>query len=169
MTILIAKLKWVRVLLILGLMLQPMAMFDAAAGADVTTSNSRVDFTDMLLPILPPCTPDIVSLSGTLHVLMHSTSDDNGGVHMVGWTQFQNLSGTSLFTGAAYRATEVYSDPFLFNGTSGGAAEGTFLGNFRIIGRGQAQNYLVHFNMHMTFNANGEMTSSVDNTTMECK
>jgi hypothetical protein len=41
--------------------------------------------------------------------------------------------------------------------------------NFRIIGQGPGNNYLVHEVFHVTINANGEVTAYVDNFSIECK
>jgi hypothetical protein len=45
----------------------------------------------------------------------------------------------------------------------------TFINNFRIIGQGPGNNFLVHENSHVTINANGVITSFHDNFTVECK
>jgi hypothetical protein len=41
--------------------------------------------------------------------------------------------------------------------------------NFRIIGQGPGNNYLVHETMHFTINADGTTTVSFDNLTVDCK
>ena len=45
----------------------------------------------------------------------------------------------------------------------------TFINNFRIIGQGPGNNYLVHQTVHLTVNANGVVTASVSNSSVECK
>jgi hypothetical protein len=47
--------------------------------------------------------------------------------------------------------------------------EYTYVNNFRIIGQGPGNNYLIHNNFHYTINANGELTAWVDNFSAECK
>jgi hypothetical protein len=44
----------------------------------------------------------------------------------------------------------------------------TFVNNFKIIGQGPGNNFLVHQNVHITVNANGTLTASVDNFSTEC-
>lgn len=44
-----------------------------------------------------------------------------------------------------------------------------FVNNFRIIGQGPGNNYLVHETMHITINANGEFVVQHDNISVECK
>lgn len=45
----------------------------------------------------------------------------------------------------------------------------TFVNNFRIIGQGPDNNFLVHENLHMTVNPNGALTSFVDNFSLTCQ
>ena len=43
------------------------------------------------------------------------------------------------------------------------------MNNFRIIGQGPGNNFLVHETFHVTINANGVVTATVDNFSVECK
>jgi hypothetical protein len=45
----------------------------------------------------------------------------------------------------------------------------TLVNNFRIIGAGDANNFMVHTTVHVTVNANGEVTASVTNTDVTCQ
>jgi hypothetical protein len=67
-----------------------------------------------------------------------------------------------------YQATGVTQDYFkgAFNN---GQFNQTFVNNFRIIGQGPGNNFLVHENFHLTINANGEVTATHDNFSVECK
>ena len=49
-----------------------------------------------------------------------------------------------------------------------GQFEFTAVNNFRIIGQGPDNNYQVHQNVHFTINANGTVTSEVDNSSVDC-
>jgi len=77
----------------------------------------------------------------------------------------QGVSGFSLTTGTKYQATGITRDNF--SGRFG--FEETFVNNFRIIGQGPGNNFLVHENFHITVNANGTVTSFHDNFSIECK
>ena len=116
-----------------------------------------------------PCAADgageWVALSGRLHVLFHYTFDGNGGFHYKAHYQPQGISGLGQTTGDKYQGTGVtqYQD----NGKVG--YEYTYVNNFRIIGQGPGNNYLIHNNFHYTINANGELTAWVDNFSAECK
>jgi hypothetical protein len=52
---------------------------------------------------------------------------------------------------------------------TGGASEFTFINNFRLIGQGPDNNLQVHQTIHTTINANGTVTSVVNNTSVECQ
>jgi hypothetical protein len=50
-----------------------------------------------------------------------------------------------------------------------GQANLTYVNNFRIIGQGPGNNFLVHETMHITLNAAGILTVSHDNINVDCK
>jgi len=102
---------------------------------------------------------------GTLHMLFLTTIDNKGGFHSKFHFQPQGISGTGFTTGAKYQGTGVTQGTF--NGKVG--FEQTFVNNFKIIGQGPGNNFLIHENFHLTVNANGEVTASVDNFSVKCK
>jgi hypothetical protein len=120
------------------------------------------------LAVFVPCANggvgEDVLLSGNLHDLIHVTVNDNS-LHVKTHDQPQGISGTGVVTGDKYQATGVTQDEF---NTSFGMEE-TFINNFRIIGQGPGNNFLVHENFHITINANGTVTASHDNFTVDCK
>jgi hypothetical protein len=50
----------------------------------------------------------------------------------------------------------------------GGATEFTFVNNFRLIGQKTDNNFQVHQNVHVTINANGDVTNTIVNETIDC-
>jgi hypothetical protein len=50
-----------------------------------------------------------------------------------------------------------------------GQFETTFVNNFRIIGQGPGNNFLVHETAHITINADGTVRVNHDNLSTECK
>lgn len=138
----------------------------AQARATVFTDNFQEPI-DII--VFVPCAAggagEDVALSGTLHILFRTTFDNRGGFHTKFHFQPQGVSGTGLTTGDKYQATGVTQ------GTDNGKVgfESTFVNNFRVIGQGPGNNFLVHENFHITFNANGEVTAFVDNFRVECK
>ncbi len=108
---------------------------------------------------------ELVYLAGSLHVLYHITLNDRGGYHAKSLAEPQGVSGVGLTTGDRYVGTGVTQDQF--NGTVG--YEFTYINNFRIIGQGKGNNFLVHETYHVTVNANGEVTAYVDNFSVGCR
>jgi len=106
-----------------------------------------------------------VLLSGSLHDVFHVTFTSSGSFRISFSDNPQGVTGTGLTTGDKYQGTGITRDSF------GGRVgfEETFVNNFRIIGQGSGNNYLVHENFHITVNANGTVTSFHDNFSIECK
>jgi hypothetical protein len=115
-----------------------------------------------------PCANDgageAVLVEGTLHVLITETVNDNH-VSFKAHFQPQGATGTGLTTGDTYRATGLTQEHI----SIGPSLTDTFINNFRIIGPGPDNNLLVHQTIHLTINANGEVTSMVVNTSVECR
>jgi hypothetical protein len=129
------------------------------------------DTTNINLTVFIPCAAggagEIVDLAGPLHTLISFTINGNnvsGKFHF----QPQGISGTGETTGDKYQATGVTQETFK-NSLQNGQANFTFVNNFRIIGAGQGNNFLVHETMHITINANGTLTVFHDNFTVDCK
>jgi hypothetical protein len=140
-------------------------VFSTATLAEVIT-NDRIPFADsVFVPCANGGAGEWVDLSGTLHVVFHVTVDSDSGYHAKSHSQPQGVTGIGSITGAKYQGTGVTQDQF--NGKVG--SEYTFVNNFRIIGQGPGNNATVHQNVHVTVNANGEVTANVDNFRAECK
>jgi hypothetical protein len=104
-------------------------------------------------------------LSGNLNVVMHTTIGPNGGITSTYHFNPQGVVGVGLTTGDIYRGTGVSQG--VYTGQVGETV--TEIENFRLIGPGPGNNLLVHETFHFTVNANGELTSFVDNYSVECK
>ncbi len=83
---------------------------------------------------------ELVFLTGNLHVLLRFAMDQAGGIHVASHFQPQGISGIGQTTGDKYQGTGVTQDQF--NAKVG--VEETFINNFRIIGQGNGNNFLVH-------------------------
>jgi hypothetical protein len=129
------------------------------------------DKTVISLTIFVPCAAggagEIVDLSGPLHTLISLTINGN---NVSGKFQFQpqGISGFGETTGDKYEATGATQQTFKTS-LQHGQANLTFVNNFRIIGQGPGNNFLVHENLHINVNANGTLTVFHDNFSIECK
>lgn len=133
--------------------------------ATTLTENIRIP---TAIGVFVPCANggagENVLLEGDLHLLTHITANNNG-FHVKTHAQPQGISGTGDVTGDKYQATGVTQDQF----NLGPGETYTYVNNFRIIGQGPGNNFLVHQTFHYTINANGELTVVVDNFSSECK
>ena len=150
-----------------GTVVALLACFSAYLTAE-TVTNIRQDIN---LNVLVPCANDgageVVALSGSIHTLITSTINDNrvsGKVH----NQPQGISGTGQTTGDKYQGTGVTQSHFTESLVNGQANE-TFVNNFRIVGQGPGNNFLLHIVAHITFNANGDVTVDHEVTGVECR
>jgi hypothetical protein len=141
---------------------RPLLNFKAPPAISFTV-NEFVDFT---LPIEIPCANDVVELTGQLHFLFHITINGNN-IIVKTHAQPQGISGIGT-SGQKYQGTGVTQDI-----SKGSLVNGQFtftaVNNFRIIGQGPGNNYLVHDLLHVTINANGEVTVVIDRSSFECK
>ncbi len=129
------------------------------------------DSTDINLTVFVPCANggvgETVQLSGTLHTLV--TAQINGN-NVSGKFHFQpeGVSGLGLTTGLKYQATGVTQNSFKTS-LQNGQSNLTFVNNFRIVGQGPGNNFSVHENSHIAINANGDVTVTHDNFSIDCK
>jgi hypothetical protein len=140
----------------------------------IAPANAAVqvnDRTDISLTVFIPCAAggagEIVDLSGPLDTLISFTINGNNAS---GYFHFQpqGISGTGETTGTKYQATGVTKESFK-SSLQNGQANFTYVNNFRIIGQGPGNNFLVHETMHLTINANGTATVFHDNFSIDCK
>jgi len=140
----------------------------AAAQAEVVT-NVKVPIAPFT--VFVPCANggagELVDFTGDLHVLVSSTINGN---HVSGKLQVQpqGVGGVGLVTGDKYRATGLTQETFSFD-LSNGQGSDTFVNNFRMIGAGPGNNFLVHETLHLTINASGSVTVFFDNFSIGCK
>ena len=108
---------------------------------------------------------EFVIISGSLHALFHVTFNDAGHATLTSHFNPQGISGVGQSTGSKYRGTGVTRS----DTTARIGFQTTTINNFRIIGQGPGNNFLVHENFHFTINANGSLTAFFDHFNAECK
>jgi hypothetical protein len=147
---------------------QPVAAARQIQSAVVDSSNVR---TPVNLSAFVPCAAggagEVVVLTGNLHVLMTMTTNANE-THIDMHFQPQGIRGFGSVTGDKYQGTGVTRDdvnesnavfPLVF----------TFINNFRIIGQGPRNNFLLHETSHFTVNRQGVITAQQDNFSARCR
>jgi hypothetical protein len=132
----------------------------AFAQATTITDNQTVpiDF------IATACNGETVTISGDSHVLIHATTTSDGHTTFKTHIQF-HLSGTSA-SGIRYNANETVDSTEI---TSTGAAQVlTSVGQLHLISQGGTDNLVVRTTIHVTVNANGQITSTSFEFTTDC-
>jgi hypothetical protein len=113
-----------------------------------------------------PCNGELVSLSGEVHIMSHYTEDASGGFH-VGFHINGHSTGPGLTTGATYQFT--WAQNIAASSQTPPPSEFTFTQQQNVIGQGNVPNFLIHFTLHTTVNAQGQTTSTVENIWAECR
>jgi hypothetical protein len=119
--------------------------------------------------IFDPCTAEGVHVTGTIHLVTVTTTDEAGGTHTNMHFNVQGVSGVGLTTGNAYRG--IHTETHSSDSHESGASETTTVIDIKLISEGPDSNLTIRdVVVHVTVNAEGEVTASVDNvTTGECQ
>ena len=145
----------------------------AAAVVGVTAAQAEVVINESIpfaqtgnVPCANGGAGEDILITGDLHVLISFTINGN---NISGKDHFQPQGATAvgLTTGDTYRAVGVSQGRFKGSLQNGQFNE-TFINNFRMIGPGPDNNFQVHQNIHVTINANGDLTAEVDNSSTDC-
>ena len=155
-------------------MIKKVAVLAAAAVVALVTANlaqaavsSNVSVplaTSTFVPCANGGAGEVVTLTGSLHVLATVTFDSAGGVHGTLLFNPQDVSGVGSVSGAGYRGTGQTVSTF----TGKVGAVSTLVNNFRIVGTGGAPSLQVHENVALVVNANGVLTASIDHVSVTC-
>lgn len=105
---------------------------------------------------------------GRLHIVIREGFDGNGGLHYGAHFQPMGLKATGQVTGDRYNANGVTSETTNI-GVDGLPFTFTSINNYNLIGvgRGAVKSKLKQ-TYHVTVNANGDVTTVVDNTRVTC-
>lgn len=146
---------WLRMLA--GLML----VFSLSISSGIVSALGATS-TDLPLHFLrsADCTGEEVEITGTIHLVNKTQSDGSVISHF----NYQDVSGAGLTSGTTYRASAVDQlrlvAPFPSNISS--------VRNFHLISQSSGSDLLVQVLYHITVNANGEVTTSIDTLSMQC-
>jgi hypothetical protein len=138
-----------------------------AAPAAVTTNDKQTTAFSVFVPCANAGAGESVDGTIDLHTLITSTVNGN---NVSGKFHFEPQGGDLVgsVTGDKYQPTGVTQDHFKGSLQNGQFTE-TFVNNFRIIGQGPGNNFLVHEVFHITINANGDVTVNHDRVSVDCK
>jgi hypothetical protein len=141
--------------------------FAVVAHAAVQVNTSANITFSTFVPCAAGGAGEMIDMSGPLHTLLTLTINGNH-VSGYGMSQPQGISGFGETTGVKYQATGETGTSF-GGSLQNGQFTQTFVNNFRMIGQGPNNNLLVHETSHFTINADGTVTSFVDNVSVTCR
>ena len=108
-----------------------------------------------------PCLQECLEVSGTMHEHRKTFIDASGAMHAHYHVNDSNVKGIALESGTKYNCPYVVN----FNFYRDGLTPGNFPYKYhyklesRLISQGNAPNYLITEMIHITINANGEITA----------
>jgi hypothetical protein len=128
-----------------------------------------------------PCVGEPVHVTGTVHYLFHTVWDNHGGIHMSFHRNAMEGTGEGMITGDVYRAThntrrqllniycEDIEDPTTCSPTFQLPIVVVFIDEMKLMGPGPGNNLRLRWTTHITMNANGEITTSTEDFSFECR
>ena len=132
----------------------PPAQAQAIVNTDVTTTPFVLDWSVYTKEGFI----EVAHFEGEMQIVSHTTANRNQGMtHIL--TNIHAL-GVGTVTGDTYEFMDSTNERITFDRLP---FEGTLVYDRRIIGPGPENNRVVHWTLHVTINANGEVTASVDN------
>ena len=136
----------------------------AAANATTSTTNEIIDET---IPAPNPCTGEVIVFTIRAHFLVHTTVDANGGTHHVVLVHGQRVFGVSE-TGTRYVGKIVATTIDQNNGSNARNAFSDRF-HFHVVSQGGSDNFFLEFRIHVTVNANGEVSAAFTHFSAECR
>lgn len=129
----------------------------AVAASSKAANQMNVRF-PVSFTLFNPCTGELVDFSGTAHVVLVLTTNDNHGSLMF-HANDQAVSGVGQTTGARYTEIANFSDHIEGSFVNGQLSQTTVIRNLRWVTAGGGNNWLDFDETdHITINANGDVT-----------
>jgi hypothetical protein len=148
---------------------------ESLQSAALTEASSTAVVTNTIIPVPAntvinnPCTHEGVLVAGTIHLVTVTTTDAAGGLHTERHLNVQDVSGVGLVTGLQYRG--IHTETHSANSSGAGGSDLTVVVDIKLISEGSASNLTIRDAVfHVTTNADGVVTASVDRLTVaECQ
>ena len=113
---------------------------------------------------------EMLDLNFTWHEIFTFVPNANGGVHIKYHSSLSKFEGVGTITGTKWQGNRTVNDTNTsFTTTTPPPWELTYIETFKGESQGSAANILIQTRKHITVNANGETTSSIDRFTATCK
>ena len=152
-----------RIVVVLGVVTLMLTILAGPVAAQAVTETNRETFLGAVGT--NDCDDSEILIESIFRMVGHSTTDANGGIHSFVQVSVQGVTAkdangeTFRFVGHTYEGSNVIEVP----------STGTTNTIFRIISSGASDNRLLSTLVHITVNANGEVTSLVFDHMVECR
>ena len=140
----------------------------SVAGNAATVSTSFTINEVFSVPCAAGGAGEDVAVSGQLHAVAGLTLNGNN-VHFVAVFNPQDVIGVGLTTGDKYQGAGVTRENLNLSLSSGIPGEFTYVNAFHLIGQASASNLSIHETIHVTVNANGTFTVTIDKLSVICQ
>ena len=110
---------------------------------------------------------EVVVLNGYLHIEAHSTSNGHTLSSFVLFSP-QHITGYGQTTGKKYNAVGETSETIKANVKNYNTVINS-VNNFKIVGQGPGNNFMLHENIHFTLSASGINSVNLDHWYMTCQ
>ena len=130
-------------------------------------NNKTVIHMQFFVPCAAGGAGENVDLSGPLHTMITYTINRrhvSGAFHV----QPQGMHGIGETTGTKYEGTGVSEQTFT-GSFRNEQNTNSFVNNFRFIGQGPGNNFVMHETLHINISADGDVTVNHDNFSFACK
>jgi hypothetical protein len=115
--------------------------------------------------LVNPCNGETVTItSGTFQIVDHVTATSSGAVHVIAEGSAHGVQGIGT-SGASYQAPGGF---WAEMNVTPGAQVSTEVGVFNLIGQGNTPDFRQSGVLHVTVDANGNVSASIDNATQTC-
>jgi hypothetical protein len=164
----------VRVVVVMAALALAAGLLALALGAKPAQAQAETDTVNDWITIedeeFNPCTDEMFFIEGTSHFVFHITEDASGGFHIRGHVNAQH-QGVSE-SGAKYVAPHTSNNHQKIDVFSESASNFTHTSTLQFIRQGSEtseDDFEITERSHVTVNANGEVTSEVEQVEFECK
>jgi len=137
---------------------------NAFGQATTTTTNEELPISSS---VVNQCNGDTVAFSGTMHIVNTMATDAGGGTHLKTHINYQDVTGTGAPSGLSYNVRTVSNE--VVNDNDGPQYTATVISTVKLIAQGPSMNFFLRTVLHVTINANGETTSTVQEMSIECR
>ena len=157
-----SRLLWLAGSLVLCTM-APATLFGAPGNH---TKDVIVEDLDIVIPVPESCSGEDVHVFGTLDIIIQTTTDPRGGLHVV-FHLTPHLTGVGLSTGLEYSAVGPTQSVTFVDGI--GLRVAAAVNVITLISPGSSDNLVITETVHVTVNANGATTVEFDNVKAACR